>query len=208
MHTQNYIEISYPSFYVISTSCDAATALVSVSTLPSSIKTSNSLSNSSAVLAFGRVGRPPLDLGGAGPLAGRGALGRIGPLHGRYFSKLVYNATAVRTLSAVSSHQHPPNAPQAKVVRSCLARRPLTCQADLQIEHVGVGQCQTRFPSVVLRNTQRLAQCNCLEYKPFASLPSNSFLARDASAGFSYVTMATPDERPLRSYFKSKKVIS
>jgi len=79
-----------PLNYAISTSCDAAmgsTTLVSesagVSLGSSAMKTSNSLSSSSAVLAFDRVGRPTFDLGATTVLADRGALGalvRTGPV--------------------------------------------------------------------------------------------------------------------------------
>jgi hypothetical protein len=37
-------------------------------------------------------------------------------------------------------------------------------------------------------------------FTPFAKTPSNCFFARVASAGVSNVMIATPDERPLRSY--------
>jgi len=37
-------------------------------------------------------------------------------------------------------------------------------------------------------------------FTPFAKTPSNCFFARVASAGASNVMIATPDERPLRSY--------
>lgn len=37
--------------------------------------------------------------------------------------------------------------------------------------------------------------------QPLAVAPLNWVIALAASSGTSYVTMATPDERPLRSYF-------
>jgi len=46
------------------------------------------------------------------------------------------------------------------------------------------------------------------QHLPLASLPSNCLLARVACKGVSNDTTATPDERPLRSYFKNEKRIS
>ena len=42
-------------------------------------------------------------------------------------------------------------------------------------------------------------------HKPFAVAPLKRAIAREASSGVSYVTIATPEERPLRSYFKGER---
>ena len=42
-------------------------------------------------------------------------------------------------------------------------------------------------------------------YGPFAVAPLKRAIALEASSGVSYVMNATPEERPLRSYFKGER---
>lgn len=186
----------------------------------SAIKTSNSLSSSSAVLTFGRVGRVTFDLGAIPPLADRGALVRTGPvLYENNVTMHYGNQETVHTSSPASCLPRFQGAQQGKVARSCSTAKQSKCQAYLQTAHVEAEQYRRLFPLVVLkinvntsnpstRPTPSPRPQHGKEHKPFASLPSNSFLARVASAGFSYVMMATPEERPLRSYFKAKGHVS
>jgi hypothetical protein len=144
----------------MSTSCGAATdstTLDSESTgasFPSSaIKTSNSLSSSSAVLTFGRVGRPTFDLGATTPLADRGALVRTGPvLHqSNVTMRYGYRETVVHTSSPVLCLRRFQGAQQGKVARSCSTTKQLTCQAYLQTAHVEGEQYRRLFPLAVLK---------------------------------------------------------
>lgn len=152
-----------PLNYDISTSCGAATGstiLVSesatVSLASSAMKTSNSLSSSSAVLAFGRpVGRPTFDLG-ATLLTDRGALGaltRTGPvLHESNVSMHDSHHQVVRHTSlSASCLRRFQGAQRGKVARSCSTTKQLKCQAYLQTADVEVEQCQSRSPWAVLR---------------------------------------------------------
>ena len=199
----------------MSTSCAATTGSTALdsesagaSFLSSAMNTSNSLSSSSAVLTLGRVGRPTFDLGVALALADRGARERIGPvLHESMTTCYSERETVAHTCLTVSHLHRFQGAQQGKVARSCSTMKQSIRQAYLQTAHVGVEQYQKRFPLVVLETkTQHIYQNHTpASHRPFASLPSYSFLARVASAGFSYVMIATPDERPLRSYFKSKR---
>ena len=46
---------------------------------------------------------------------------------------------------------------------------------------------------------------NKAAHEPFAVAPLKRAMAREASSGVSYVMIATPEERPLRSYFKGER---
>jgi hypothetical protein len=190
----------------MSTSPSAGAAGTCGTTLssPSPINASSSLSRSSAVLGF---------LGGfrANRAAPPRTLVRIGPTPPRllaYSQPLVSREGRVHTGHSQLSRQyrHGLDDQREELSVFCSVTKSGHWLLGGLEGAVAVRRCRTRSSSVVLRSTRvRVMDCRRGASKrckslPLARIPSNCFLALAASAGVSNVMMATPDERPLRSY--------